>query len=134
MLHRAGRRRRRTDRRRLIGRNRVHRAPAAGAVRQCDQQPARPLVLADHRHHVRRAAAETERAAGHHRTDGGEDEGDEGDHPSAPGGRSQAAGGGAGAGPTALRKLCGFQRPEENLMGYHRRRPVTETQTKHRGV
>ncbi len=122
MLHRADRQRRRADRRRLVGGDRVHRAPAAGAVRQCDQQPAGPLVLSDHRHHVRRAAAETERAAGHHRADGGEDEGDEGDHPPAAGGRGQAAGGGAGAGPAAVRELGGFQRPEENLMGEHRRR------------
>lgn len=129
MLHRR-RCIRRASCRRLIGRNRVHCAPAARAVRQCDQQPAGPRVLADHRHHVCRAAAETKRAAGHHCTDGGEDEGDEGDHPPAPGDRGQAAGGGAGAGPATVRKLGSFKRPEENLMGEHRRRrPVTETPT-----
>ena len=118
MLLGAGRQRRRADRRRPVGGDRVRRAPGARAVRQRDQQPAGPLVLSDHRHHVRRAAAETQRAAGHHRSDGGEDEGDEGDHPPAAGGRSQAAGGGAGARPAAVRKLCGFQRPEENVSGH----------------
>ena len=123
MLH--GAHHRGVHRGRHVG-NRV--APGDRAVRECDQQPAGPLVLADHRHHVGRAAAEAERAAGHHRADGGEDEGDEGDHPPAAGRRGQAAGGGARAGPAALRELRDLKRPQENLKGaYHRRGPVTET-------
>lgn len=62
------------------------------------------LVLAHHRHNVCGTASEAERAAGHNRADGDQNEGDEEHHPTAAGQRGTTAGGAARAGPPDLRQ------------------------------
>lgn len=60
------------------------------------------LLLALLHYHLRGAAEEAQRAEGHYRADGGEDQGDERHHPAAEGQRSDPAGGAEEQGEVTL--------------------------------